>query len=68
MNKQFGGLVQAEDCGTSVRPRPVTLREKYIMQKADLTQRLADVDAAITALDENPNFESVLNTIGKVRF
>ena len=43
-----------------------TLRERLIQQKADLTQKLADVDSAIGALDANPNFEEVLNVINRV--
>lgn len=45
-----------------------TLRERLVAQKADLTQRLADLDNAISALDANPNFEQVLDVIGKVNY
>jgi hypothetical protein len=47
---------------------PPTLRERLIQQKAALAARLTDVDAAIKALDANPNFESVLDVIGKVNY
>lgn len=57
-------LAQNKEC----RPYNPTLRERLIAQKADLTQRLADVDAAIGALDANPNFEQVMNVIGKVNY
>ena len=58
----------AECAGTTLRPYNPTLRERLLTQKADLTQRLADLDAAITALDNNPNFEEVVNLIGKVHY
>jgi hypothetical protein len=46
--------------------RSPTLRESLLSQKADLTQRMANVDAAISALDNNPNFEEIINIIQKV--
>ena len=54
-------------CETSAPYNP-TLRERLLTQKADLTQRLANVDNALTALDSNPNFEQVLDVIGKVSY
>jgi hypothetical protein len=51
--------------GRSYNP---TLRERLIAQKADLSQRLDNVENAIQALDANPNFEQVLNVIGKVNY
>jgi hypothetical protein len=59
-----------DQCGIAGTARlySPTLRERLIAQKADLTQRLADVDNALTALDSNPNFESVLDVIGKVNY
>lgn len=45
-----------------------TLRERLIGHQAEYTQRLADVTAAIEALDKNPNFEDVMNVIGKVGY
>lgn len=45
-----------------------TMRQRMLQQKADLTQRLADVDKALTLLDKNPDFEECLNIIGKVSY
>lgn len=72
MAAQIGGSLMkrgyAEDCAPSQQAGNYapTLRERLIAQKADLTQRLANVDNAIEALDQNPNFEQVLDVIGKV--
>lgn len=52
-------------CGTGQMRRP-TMREGFIQRKADLTQQLANVDAALAALDENPNFEKILDVVQKV--
>jgi hypothetical protein len=52
--------------GIAGQPYNPTLRERLISQKAELTARLSNIDAAITALDANPNFESVLDVVGKV--
>ena len=60
-------LKQAELGCATANPYP-TLRESLISQKADLTQRLANVDSAIEALDKNPNFEEVLDVIGKANY
>lgn len=56
---------QTAECGPAQMRRP-TMRENFIAQKADLTQRLANVDAAIEALDSNPNFEKILDVVQKV--
>jgi dienelactone hydrolase len=62
-----GNIGGAAEMATQQAYNP-TLRERLLAQKADLTQRLADVDSAIEALDKNPNFEEVLNVIGKVNY
>lgn len=54
----------AGSANTPMRPR--TLRENLLAQKAEFTQRLANVDAALSALDDNPNFEKVLDVVQKV--
>lgn len=47
------------------RPYQPTLRERLMAQKAELTQRMADVDKALTALDGAPNFEQVLDAVNQ---
>lgn len=64
----MGGTAALQPKCESNAPYNPTLRERLISQKADLTQRLANVDNAIQALDSNPNFEQVLDVIGKVNY
>ena len=64
MKLPYGDMDPQAACSEPYQP---TLREKLINQKSALTQRLADVESAIAALDKNPNFEEVLNVVGKVR-
>ena len=68
MNAANAAMAKAEYAQLAGSPYNPTLRERLIAQKADLTQRLANVDAAISALDSNPNFEQVLDVIGKVSY
>lgn len=63
-----GAMNMAEAKSAIGRPYNPTLRERLISQKADLTQRLANVEKAIGALDANPNFEEILNVINKVNY
>lgn len=51
--------------GSSYQP---TLRERLTSQQQSLTKKLADIEAAIEALDKNPNFEEVLDVIGKAQY
>ena len=56
-------------CGTLAgSPYQPTLRERLTSQHDRLTKQLADIGAAIDALDKNPNFEEVLNVIGKAQY
>jgi dienelactone hydrolase len=58
-----------ESAGTMAgNPYNPTLRERLTAQQGRLTQQLADVTAAIEALDKNPNFEQVLDVIGKAQY
>lgn len=72
MSRDLMSMIQAKQdmgCGAQANaPYNPTLRERLIAQKADLTQRLANVTNAIEALDANPNFEQVLDVIGKVNY
>lgn len=46
-----------------------TARKQLEQKKARLTKELSDVDAAIEALDANPEIERVLTLVGRtVRF
>lgn len=59
------GGYAGEEISAKAARRP-TLRERLMMNKANLTQQLADVDKAIDALDKSPDFESTLNVLNKV--
>jgi hypothetical protein len=47
--------------------RNPTLTETLRARKVDLESRLADVNAALSALEENPGVENVLNLVAKIR-
>ncbi len=55
--------IQTQSPGlTAVKP---DIREGLVMRKNRLEQQLADLDAAITALDENPQVARLLELVGK---
>ena len=59
----------SEACGTLAgSPYQPTLRERLTAQQARLSKQIEDVEAAIAALDKNPNFEEVLDVIGKAQY
>lgn len=45
-----------------------TVRERLEQQKNELTERLNKIQAAITALDSNPEVANVLEILGKAGF
>ena len=51
-------------CETSRLEEP-TVTDNLKMKKANLEKQLADVNAAIDALESNPGVEKVLNLISK---
>lgn len=53
-------------CSVEQRMIAPTMRERFLQQKGELTQRLANINAAIEALDANPTFEKVLDVVQKV--
>lgn len=56
------------ECAKEVTPRPLepaTVTEELKIKKAMLEKKLADVNAAIEALEANPGVEKVLNLISK---
>ena len=57
-----GGLVMAEQC---VMPRQTSVRENLKNKKDELTTALADVQAAIDALDANPEVSKVLELLAR---
>lgn len=59
--------MKVAQCEASIgNPYRPTLRENLLTQKADLTARLSNIEAAIQALDANPNFEAVLDVVKNV--
>ena len=59
-------LMKAGQCETEMSPRRLTIPEKLKTEKVNLEQRLADVNAAIEALEQNPEIERVLHLVSKV--
>lgn len=60
---------QATMGGMAVLDRAPSAREQLNSRKKRLEQELEDVNAAIQALDENPEVEKVLTLVGRtVRF
>ncbi len=58
---------QVQCAGTpSARYIPPTLRKMLTAQKDELEKRLADVNAALAGLDENPGAEKLMDLIRKV--
>jgi len=57
------GLVSAQ-C-EQLMPRQMTVRENLQNKKDTLTAALADVDAALEALDANPEVSKVLELLAK---
>jgi len=47
--------------------RKPSLTETLKAQKADMESRLAEVNAALSALEQHPEVEEVLNLIAKIR-
>jgi hypothetical protein len=47
--------------------RKPSLTENLKAQKADIESRLAEVNAALSALEQHPEVEEVLNLIAKIR-
>ena len=64
MASGMGGLVQAAQC-ESLMPRQVTVRENLENKRDVLRTALADVDAALEALDANPEVSKVLELLAK---
>lgn len=49
-------------------PRQLTVEERLIQQKTELESRLKDVNAALEALQANPEILKVLSLISKVHY
>lgn len=64
MASGMNGLVQAERCD-SLMPRQVTVRENLENKRDMLRTSLADVDAALDALDANPEVSKVLELLAR---
>jgi hypothetical protein len=45
---------------------PPTLKQRLEMQKTQIEAQLGNVNAALGALDENPDVENVINALAKV--
>jgi hypothetical protein len=57
---------QAKEVAAAQMARPMTLRDILGHRKASLETQLADVTEAINALDSNPEFLKVLESVQKV--
>jgi hypothetical protein len=55
-------------CLQGADPYNPTLRDKLLAQRERFTSQLANINSAIEALDKNPNFEKVVNILGKLNF
>jgi len=60
----MNGLVQEAQC-ESLMPRQVTVRENLENKRDKLRTSLADVDAALDALDANPEVSKVLELLAR---
>ena len=58
------GMVQTMQC-ESLEPRQITMRENLENKRDMLRTDLADVDAALEALDANPEVSKVLELLAK---
>ena len=61
------GLVGTQNAELSV-PQRQTLRQRLEERKKAAEEHLADVNQALKFIDDNPNFESFHNLIGKAGF
>ena len=61
------GLVGTQVAELSV-PQRQTLRQRLEERKKAAEEHLADVNQALKFIDDNPNFESFHNLIGKAGF
>ena len=61
------GLVGTQTAELSV-PQRQTLRQRLEERKKAAEEHLADVNQALKFIDDNPNFESFHNLIGKAGF
>lgn len=61
-----GQFAEAKDCETLTPIGKLTVRGRLDADRDKLRAKLADLDAAITALDANPEIERVLSLVGKV--
>lgn len=61
----FEQIKQLDKYGSS---RQETLLETLKMRAAQLRSQLADIDAAIDALESNPDIAKLLETVAKVRY
>lgn len=64
MASGMNGLVQEAQC-ESLMPRQVTVRENLENKRDKLRTSLADVDAALDALDANPEVSKVLELLAR---
>lgn len=60
-----GELVGTADCCVSEAKRPPLLKSLK-EQRERLQRQLDEYDEAIKALEENPDFEKMINVLGKV--
>jgi len=60
----MNGLVQEAQC-ERLMPRQVTVRENLENKRDKLRTSLADVDAALDALDANPEVSKVLELLAR---
>ena len=64
------GMIQpsANCCGEPVRVQVPTMRERLERKRIVLLASLADVDAALGALNQNPDVEAALDLVQKATY
>ncbi len=58
------GLISAGQCETSIMP--ISTTDRLSSEKERLEQRLEAVDAAISALESNPEIQNAIDAISKL--
>lgn len=62
----MNGLQRMTDCAPMPEPvQRARVVDSLKMERERITQRLAELDAAIAALEKHPELEQVLTTLGR---
>jgi hypothetical protein len=60
-----GGYIDEYQAKEAMEIRKPTQRERLMVKRQRLAAQLASVDAALSALDENPNLEKFLEVMAR---